>query len=115
MEGSGLDWVSWHGCRANAGNKSVSVTWSLSSSDIPLCSHQFPTNKDVWEEKRSDHSRCQGEMHLVSVEICQVEEVDQEWFLMSAIFISKVRFNLEKVPGNICKLHIHLNISSKGT
>lgn len=64
--GSGVDWVSWHNRRANAGNKSVSLTWCLSSSDILQCPHQLQTNKDVWEDNRSDHSRCQGEMHLVS-------------------------------------------------
>lgn len=70
--GSGVDRVSWHDRRANAGNKSVSLTRCLSSSDIPRCPHQLQTNKDVWEENRSDHSRCQGEMHLVSGEMCQV-------------------------------------------
>lgn len=72
---AGLNRVSWQGRRANAGNKSVSLTRRLSSSDIPRCPHQLRTNKDVWEENRSDHSRCQGEMHPVSGEICQVGEV----------------------------------------
>lgn len=49
---SGSDWVSWHGRRANAGNKSVSLTWRLSSCDVPPCPHQFWTNKDVWEENK---------------------------------------------------------------
>lgn len=72
---SRLDRVFWHDWRANAGNKSVSLTQCLSSSGIPLCPRQLPTNKDVWEENRSDHSSCQGEMHLVAVEICQKNPV----------------------------------------
>lgn len=72
---SGLDCAFWHDRRANAGNKSVSLTQWLSSSGIPLCPRQLPTNKDVWEENRSHHSSCQGEMHLVAVEICQKKAV----------------------------------------
>ncbi len=108
--GSGLDWVSWHDRRANAGNKSVSLTRCLSSSDIPRCPHQLRTNKDVWEENRSDHSRCQGEMHLVSGEICQVWEVHQEWLPMSLLFKSGAdtawrHFHLQYV-------NIHLNLKN---
>lgn len=93
----GLDWVSWHNRRANARNKSVSLTRCLSSSDIPRCPHQLWTNKDVWEKNRSDHSRCQGEMHLVSEEIRQVWEVHQNWLLTSVSFISAARHDNQTV------------------
>lgn len=68
----GLAWVGWRWSQANAGNKSVSLTRCLSSSDIPQCPHQLPTNKDVWEANRGDQSRCQGEKHLVSGELLYV-------------------------------------------
>lgn len=45
------DWVSWHGCGANAGNKSASLTRRLSSCDVPRCPHRLWANKDVWEGK----------------------------------------------------------------
>lgn len=45
------DWVSWHGCGAIAGNKSVSLTRRLSSCDVPRCPHRLWANKDVWEGK----------------------------------------------------------------
>lgn len=86
---SGSDWVSWHGRRANAGNKSVSLTRRLSSCDVPPCPHQFWTNKDVWEENRSHRGRCQGEMHLVSGEIRQDWEVHQGLLLFFLLFFLK--------------------------
>lgn len=82
---SGLDWVSWHVCGANAENKSVSLTWCLSSNDILWRPHQLQTNKDVHKENRSHRGRCRGEMHLVSEEMCQVG-VRQRPLLMSVHF-----------------------------
>lgn len=53
--------LAWRSRRENPGNKSVSLTRRLSSTDVPRHSHQFGTNKDVWEENRSCRSRCEGE------------------------------------------------------
>lgn len=98
-ECGGLAWgAGWTGSVGTAAEQMLGINQShrhgashqVTSRSVPI---SYELIKTYGRKNRSDHSRCQGEMHLVSGETCQVWEVHQDWY--TAFFLIWGSYSIE--------------------